>query len=353
MRSRGLFLILYTALFLTGACKKDTPPKKESSFGTISSDKRVFITNEGNFGSANASISLFDPNSGNLADDIYKSNNNNVSIGDECQSMSKFNDKFYAVINNSQKIVVLNSETFVKESSITGLISPRYFLPVSNNKAYVTNFKLTNTSNFIQVVDLNTSAVTGSIPCRGWTEEMVLSYGKAFVTNVRTGYVYVVNTANDQIQDSIAVGYGASSIVKDKNEKLWVLCSGDSASNQYPKLHRIDPLSLQIESTFSFSTFHNSPGNLKINGAGDVLYYLRADIYRISITAPALPSSSFIQGGNRLFYGLGIDPLNETIYVSDAIDYIQRGKFLRYDANGNYIDSYTAGLIPGSFYFDY
>ena len=72
-----------------------------------------------------------------------------------------------------------------------------------------------------------------------------------------------------------------------------------------------------------------------------------SDVYKMSITATTSPASAFIQQGSRAFYGLCVDPDDETIYVSDAIDYMQNGNILRYKADGTYVSTFKAGISPG------
>ena len=64
-----------------------------------------------------------------------------------------------------------------------------------------------------------------------------------------------------------------------------------------------------------------------------------------------LPLNNFIANDGKMFYGLGIDPQNSTIYVSDAVDYTQQGYVFRYQLNGSAIDSFKVGIIPGYFCF--
>ncbi len=341
------YAILACILLVGQSCQKDQPPVKDDT-ATITGSKRVFITNEGNFNWGNASLSLYNPDNNTVTADIYKTNNNNNPLGDVCQSMTRHNNALLVVVNNSHKVIALNYQTYIKEHEITGLNSPRYILPVSNSKAYISDLY----NNTIYIADLNTWSVSATIPCKGWTEEMALSYGKAFVCNRKSNYLYVINTASDQVTDSIAVGYGSSSIQKDKNEKLWVLCSGSSSLNQLPKLVRVNPLNNQVELSLVF-TANDSPGNLQLNGAGDHIYYLNHGVYTMHIADLNLPASAFISEGTKIYYGIGIDPEDETIYVSDAIDYVQKGKIERYTPTGIYINTFTAGITPGSFYFQY
>jgi len=49
------------------------------------------------------------------------------------------------------------------------------------------------------------------------------------------------------------------------------------------------------------------------------------------------------------FYGLEVDPVTSDIYVSDAIDFTQRGVVYRFQSNGVPIDTFQAGIVPGAF----
>ena len=67
------------------------------------------------------------------------------------------------------KIEVIDVGSFSSLHTITGFNSPRSFLPVSSTKAYVTDLY----SNSIQIVNLNSSTITGSILVNGWTEDLI------------------------------------------------------------------------------------------------------------------------------------------------------------------------------------
>jgi YVTN family beta-propeller protein len=345
MRSNRHSFFLLAALSMLVSCRKDKPESPNEGPIVVGSQGGVYITNEGNFGFGNAKVSYYDIANGTVVADLYQPANG-VSLGDVCQSMRLFNNKGYVVVNNSNKVVVVDPSTFVVTATITGFNSPRYLLPVSNSKAYVTDLY----ANSIAVVNLSSSTITGSIPCPGWTEELVLAYGKAFVTNQSRNHVYVIDTATDLLMDSIPVSRGGNSIVEDANGKLWVACSGGSGTS--PALHRIDPQSLTVEATFPFPSPSDSPWRLDINSGNDTLYYLNSDVYRMAITAGALPSSPFINASGRNFYGIGIEPNSGVVYVADAIDYVQQGTVYRYKPDGTLLNSFPAGIIPGDFCFN-
>ncbi len=50
-----------------------------------------------------------------------------------------------------------------------------------------------------------------------------------------------------------------------------------------------------------------------------------------------------------MFYGLTVNPVNSEVYVADAIDYVQPGVILRYSPEGELLDEFKVGIIPGHF----
>lgn len=340
---KPLPIIIFSLILFS--CVKDKPQDNIQPQVQLTSSKKVYIVNEGIFNSGNASVTLYDTGNDAVVENFYQTQNNS-NVGDVAQSLSKINGKFYLVVNNSGKIIVLD-EQFKKTTQITNLSSPRYILPVTNQKAYVSDYS----GNAISIVDLNTNTKISTIPCPGFTEEMVLIYNKAFVTNVKRNYVYTINTINDTKTDSINVGPGAGSIVIDKNDKIWVLGSGDGQNNVAAKLSKIDPVTSQVEVAYTFGA-NDSPFHLCLNKTKDTLYFIKGGIYRMAITDAGLPPNAFIAKGTKNFYGIGINPNNHTIYTSDALDYISNSNIYVYDAAGNEKKHFKAGLIANGFYFE-
>src|SRR5690606_38156122 len=149
------------------------------------------------------------------------------------------------------------------------------------------------------------------------------------------------------VEDSVYVGLWASSLVSDKNDKVWVLSGGDG-QNEKGRLSRIDPVSNTVEAFFSFGA-SDSPFNLCINKTRDSLYYLNSGVFRFVIDGTSLPAEALIKAGTRNFYGLDVNPGDYKIYVSDALLFIERSNIYVYDVSGSQKHMFKGGINSNGF----
>lgn len=343
-------VILYFILLLSIGCRSDLPKPTSSEPYLPRADSNVYIVNEGPFGSGSGSISYYNSKTGIFVEDIYNQVNGS-KLGNVCQSMCIVNDTGYIVVNNANKVVIVSMPEFKEIGTIKGLTSPRYFLPINKDKAYVTDLY----SNAIAVIDLNTNTVFKNIPCNGSTEELIIVGKNAYVTNTRTDKIYVINSDNDQVEDSITVGFCSSSLREDNAGKIWVYCTGDLDKKINAGIYQVDPATKKVLKKFNLNNPLNTWDRMDINNSLDTIYYLNNGVYRLPISANALPLQPIIASEGRNFYGIGIDPNTGEIYVSDAKDFSQKGIIYRYkkDLSGNIIleTTFKASTIPSDFVF--
>jgi hypothetical protein len=343
--SVNLLFFLSLWFFLVG-CVKDKPviikEKNQIYTGEIG---KVFVLNEGNFGSGNGSVSLYDPISGGVTEDYFQQQNQQ-NAGDVVQSMTKLNGLYYLVVNNSGKIYCLN-KGFKIQQTLNGLTSPRYIMSLANDKALVSDLY----ANALTVFNPNTMQIIQQIPLSGWTERMEKYQNKVFITNPRRNYLYVLNMNSLSITDSIFLHKGGNSLQIDRYNKLWVLCSGDIMSAQPGALFKINPDNHQVEWSSLFTSGH--PTNLNINPTRDTLYFLHTGgIYRMPVNSQGLPQAAWISSGTKNFYGMRVNPNSGNIYVSDAKDYLQKSDIYIYNPDGKELGKFKAGIISGDFYFE-
>ncbi len=345
----GLFLL---SLLFSGCMKDDQWIKDHLQQGNIQlAEGSLFVVNEGNFMYGNATLSSYDTLQKEVQNDLFY-RVNGLPLGDVAESMTLHGTSGYVVVNNSGKIYIINASDGKYTGKITGLTSPRFIHFVNNTKAYITDLY----AGKITIVNPENNQISGSISCPSHpsTEEMVQLGNLVFVScwsGDRT--VLVINSVNDQVIAEIKTGEQPCGIVSDRYNKIWVLCQSlpGNTSTNLALLQRIDPETLKIDRSFSFPK-DDKPVKLNADHQGENLFYvLGNEVRKMAVTAEQLPDQHFISLNSKLLYGLGIDPVNGNIYVSDALDYQQPGIIYRFSKSGAPIDHFKAGIIPGRFCF--
>jgi YVTN family beta-propeller protein len=350
-----LMIVSLAIATILGAC---TQKKEESINPLMSIDHGVFIVNEGPYGSGTGSISYFSKGLNSLTNDLFQTKNN-YPLGNVVQSMNIINNKAYIVVNNANKIEVADANTFIAQAPITGLNQPRYVLGVNAIKAYITQWGPTGNEGGVQVLNLLTNTISGTITTGKGAEKMLLKGNFVYVTcsggSGKDSVVTVINATSDAVVATINVGASPGGIVEDLNGNIWVLCAGQYKSDysgleKSGSLVKINPISNTVELKIPFTSTSDMPSGLTINGAKNKLYYnYEGKVISQNVASPVLDNTTF---ANRSFYGLGVDPSTEIVYGADAGNYASAGKVLRYNAStGVVIDSMTVGLIPNGFVF--
>ena len=187
----------------------------------------------------------------------------------------------------------------------------------------------------------------------GSTEQMVQQgdylYVNCWSYNNR---ILKIDTETDEIVAELEVGIQPNSLVMDCNNKLWTLTDGGYKGSMYgeesPAIYRIDPETMTIEHKFEFP-YGSDASEIILNGAKDRLYWINKDIWAMDVLDEELPTHPFIDSQGTIYYGLTICPRTGDVYIADAIDYVQQGKIYRYSKDGEKIDEFYVGIIPGAF----
>ncbi len=339
------YVYILALLVIASACKKDEEvPRGEFAVG-------VLVVNEGNFGDADGSIGFFSPSTETTLQDIYQKANDEVITG-TFQSIYTFDNKTYIIDQSGHKIVVVEAETFKYIATIsTGLDVPRY-MTIANGKGYVSNWgpydaNWQTPDSYIAVIDLANFNVLNTIDTDNGVEGMITVEGKVYAAASGSNKVHVIDAEKDEITDGFEVAGGPKLFAKDANGRLWVLCNLYGTSN----LVKIDIINGKVLSTFEIASGATA---IETNESGDKIYYMSApwnspsEIYVIENSATFAPQEPLISGDN--FYGLGVNPDDETIYVgrSNGAD---NGTIIRYNAEGTELDNFASGRFPNGFEF--
>ena len=356
MKNYDFKALIFCLMFLVTfqACKKDNNTSSE----ILDYRNCVFVSNEGPFSSGTGTISFKSLVNDRVENEIFQKVNNRP-LGNIVQSIEVYQDLAYIIVNNLNKVEVVDAKTFLSIATIEDIVLPRYFLGISDSKAYISSW-----DNIVAVVDLNTNSVIKQLPTGTGPERMIKVNNKVFVLNQGAysidSVLTIIDCKADTVLENRVIGEKPSGIQVDKNNNLWIMCSGKGwngipdTSNTHGKLVCIDVNNYSIIKEFIFPSIESHPEKLIINSEADVLFYnYPGGIYRMEITDNILPQSPFIQRDN-FFYALAFDKIFNRIYGADALDYVQNGIVFSYNADiGTPVDSFNVGIIPGDFCFYY
>jgi YVTN family beta-propeller protein len=346
MKNLKIIFLLVTGILLL-SCEKQKPLSDAEFVAECIKGEGVFIINEGNYMAGNGALSFYSYSTGKIFNDIFFLANGRP-LGDIPNSMVISGNNGYIVVNNSGKIEVVGKNTLLSVKTINDLVSPRNILPVSGSKAYVSSLY----SNELTILDLVTNSVSGNIKIRRSSEAMVMVGEKVYVSSWSSGKdIMVINTSTDKVIDSISVAPEPESMVLDKNNRLWILCSGGYTGDKLAELVVVNTIIDKVEKQFVFPSKLSYPSNLQINKTRDTVYFINNGIWRLGIQASSLPIEPFKNTGNRYIYKLGVDNRNGRVFYTDALDYQQKGWIFQISQGGLTVDSCRGDIIPGSFCF--
>ncbi len=340
MKLKNLYLGIIASTFLFASCSNDDNTEIDTPLGAY--DNGVFITNEGNFGTPNASVSFISNDLLTFQNDLFALVNPSKVLGDVAQSMSFADEKAFIVLNNSNEVKVVNRYTFESLGSITEkLKNPRYST-VLNGKLYVTN----SISKEVTVYDAKTYAYLASIPVGKTVEKIISANGKLYITNGAFGSgsnVTVIDPATNLIAKTIVVEKGVNSI-EAKDGNVYVLCGSSEKSALFTIDSKSDT-STVIEST-------KLTGALNMDIDGNKIYYTKGTgVYVMDLKATTLtetPLFSVTDSSWSTFYGFGV--IDDKIYSGDANGFTSSGIVTVYSNIGAVLKTVDVGVGPNGFY---
>lgn len=334
---------LLTAVFTFGLLSL-TSCGKDEDINVVSEDYTgIFVVNEGGFNKSNGSIGLYKPGTKTYFDAFKKANDR--PLGDVVQSMSLLNNKFYVVVNNSNKIEVLNKNDFKALTSIS-TPSPRYLVNIGGNKALLSNLY----NNTMKVIDLNSNTIASSIDIHHSSDAMAVMGNKTYVLTLDDKIMLVKNDSL-YLKDSIATPAGLSKIVNAGTSAVGVLCAG-----------KIDWSSGNVLENGTFVILSNDSnsftkrvdlsgagygGSLTYNSSEAVFYYSLGNNLVKKIDMSGNVSDFITLPTNVSVYGLNMDNAGN-LYITDAVDYNSAGKVYVYNSMGTKTNEFSAGIVPSS-----
>jgi len=322
----------------------------EETIPEITYQNGLLITNEGNFGSPNADVTFITKDLSLMQNDIYKANNNKENLGDVLQTMVLNGDKAYLLLNNSNKIQIVDRYSFKKAGEITAQLNTPRYMAIANGNLYVSNDKY-NGAKFVNVYKLSDNSFVKKIDFASTStvERVVEAGGNIFVQNASYGFgntITKINTTNNAIEGTpIPVPNGDITKTITYNSNVYVIAQGTADSYIY----QINPAGSIVKTT-TLTGIANAT-NLQIDG-GRFYFTSSNKVYSMDMNATAAPTNPIITavdgGANFTLYGFSV--IDGRIFTSDVKGFTQPSEITVYTTGGTFISKFTAGMGATSVY---
>lgn len=328
---------------LLGSCIKN--PEGSGDASISSKNSRVAVLCEGNFMWNNAQLDIYNPDSNALWSKAFEEVNKRP-IGDVLQSGLVYGNTLWLVVNNSGILIGVDPSTLkVKHQQEVGK-SPRYATSYMG-KLYISDLE-NNAVTVLDTLSLETEKLSvlpqpsGSFS--GWTENITLFNGR-IVSAVYDGYVWVYDPDLSETQ-LIPTPRGTQYLAVDAQNRLWVGASdGDSSS-----LTCLNS-DFKVTERVAFPP-KNNLNRMCLSQTRDSMWLLLSgNLQCCDLRDPS--KSVFVSVvPYTTGYGLSVHPKSGDIYISDAYDYISRGRVVVMNASADSIKhSFFTGIIPSNFVF--
>ena len=331
------------------SCSNDDSPTILGDY-----DNGVVIVNEGNFLEGDASLSFFSY-TGTQADLNIFDAVNNLALGDIAQSAYVFDTLLFVVVNNSNKVEVMNRYSLESLYTVDAAL-PRY-MTVANGKGYLTEWVSFTEAGRLSVFDLTTGEIDASVTVGFGAEFVVVDGNQAYVSNTFENTISVVNLSNNNVTETLTLPSPAPAhMIVDQNGDLWVSCKGGFDENFAPAndgaILKINLTDKVVDATIEFNA--NISGKMACNAAKDQVYfYAGSSVFNRDVNSmessvePLIVNESFTS-----IYGIGVDPATGDIYVADSKNFVEDGEVFQYSSTGTLVTSFDVGRGPNGFVFN-
>jgi hypothetical protein len=338
------FFIVIAFTAILASCHKD---KVVTASGTPTAQRAgIYILNQGGFGDNNSTLSYYSYSTKTLTSDLFSSANGGAKLGDVGNDLGIYGSKMYIIVNNSNKVDIVNAHTgvLIKSDSLYQCRSVVFY----KNDAFITSYNGT-----VAVMDTSSLTINNSITVGADPEQMVIVGSKLYVANsggLNFGNpdttVSVVDLTTMKQTKQITVIANPVSVTADTLGHVYVLSFGNY-NNIASGMTIINDATDVVVSQPAVSLGYNIP----LYQQGGYVYYPTGTnaIATYNAKTQSAGSANFITDGTTLTapYAISGDPNTGEIFVTDAVDYASNGVLYAFDKTGKKEYQLTVGINPG------
>ena len=340
--SKLLSALFAATLLFTTSCRTDDPIDEPQPKGAY--ENGIFLSNEGNFGSPTATVS-FISNDLSVENKIYSANNDGAALGDVLQNIGVNGDNAYLILNNSNKIEIVNRYTFKKVATVSDQVSQPRYIAFAGNNFYVTNSS--GSSKFVNVYNSATNAFVKKIDLTSSGERIVEASGKIFVQNASFGSgkkITIINPTSNTVEKEVTVPNGNIKKTISTGGNVYTIAS--TSTDSY--IYKLSPTGA-ISSTITLTGIANG-NNLEIDGT-KFFFSSGAKVYSMDLSSTVIPTTPVLTLNDNSWSALyGFSVIDGKIYISNANGFTADSTVEIYSTAGTLLKTVTAGRGTNGFY---
>jgi hypothetical protein len=354
MKFSKLFFVALLSVSVFVSCTNNDDDEVDSG----DYNEGILVLNEGSSGQG--SVSYISNDLTAFTQDAYTAANGSDLLGKYVQSIFFDGDKAYIIAGGSNKITVVNRNTFKIIAKIeSGLVAPRYGV-VKDGKAYVTNANtyanwgdpadaVGYTDDYVAVINLTTNTVESKIELKATANRIVSENGKLYITEpYNSDKILVVNPTTKALETPINIGTDADTM-EEENGTLYVMRSPYGVASEIVKVK----LSDNSLSKITFPSDLQGAKNLDIE-QNKIYYTVGTSVYGMNITATEASNTAILSYTSTSAYGkmYGFAVKDNRIFIADGGDFTANSKAYVYSLTGTLEKEFTVGVGPNGFYFN-
>lgn len=341
--SKLLSAAFAATLLFTTSCRNDDPIVDVQPKGAY--ENGIIMSNEGNFGSPTATVSFISNDLATVENNVYSANNGGAALGDVLQNVGLNGDNAYLILNNSNKIEVVNRYTFKKVATVSDQVSQPRYIAFANNNYYVTNSS--GSSKFVNVYSTTTNAFVKKIPLTSGGERIVEASGRIVVQNASFGSgkkLTFIDPVSNIVESEVLVPNGNIQKTISNGGNVYTIASTSTDSYIY-----------KLSSTGTITSTINLTGiadakNLEIDGS-KIYFTSGSKIYTMDVSSTTVPTTPIITLADNSWsalYGFGV--IDGKIYISNANGFTEDSTVEIYSTSGTLVKTVTTGRGTNGFY---
>jgi DNA-binding beta-propeller fold protein YncE len=351
MRKLRLLLPLIWLTLFVVSCSDSTGP---TPVPVGEFEKGVLIMNEGAFGVNDGEVFHFNPTSGVIKDDIFRTKNSRP-FGGLIQDMVEDGGRIYLVANTGKVEIVAANDFGLLGGVSLGLNNTRS-LVVVNQKLFISDWGpydagFNNPDSYIAVVnDLNGGPIAKKIPVSSRPEGMIVAGNFIYVACTAAQKYDVISVSSENLTASIKVEGNPTQFLEIEG-RLFLYATDDNNAI----FHEINPGNYALVRTLKIPLANPTP---KITlGEGSEIFIVTSTgfpdytdaVAKVSVNTGQVINGSFYSGSG--LYGIGFKVEGKEIYVAENNGFQGRGSVSILSPAGQKIKTLTVGKGPSGFIF--